>query len=123
MEDIPWGGVVLYMLAIELLALYGLSVSGQFPAERRKDALTAGGGPFVLWTTLVLAAATAVLAVTIAAISLPWFASIIGGGAMLLIAPLALRPFPDRIVDGRASLVLFTAAGALATAAFYALGR
>ena len=30
-----------------------------------------------------------------------------GGGAMLLAAPLALQPFPDWLVNGRAGLVLF----------------
>jgi len=49
--------------------------------------------------------------------SVPWYAAIIGGGAMVLIAPLLLQLFSDRFVDGRISLLAFSfAAGCLACA-------
>ena len=44
---------------------------------------------------------------------IPWYAAVIGGGFAILVAPLVLQQFPDRFVDGRASLLSFAAAGAL----------
>jgi hypothetical protein len=46
---------------------------------------------------------------------LHWTAIVIAGGSMLLVAPLLLRLFPDRFVDGLGGLVVF-AAGAVAVA-------
>jgi hypothetical protein len=39
----------------------------------------------------------------------PLYAAVIGGGAMVLFAPLLLQPFPDSVVNGRRGLVIFTA--------------
>ena len=38
----------------------------------------------------------------------------IGGGAMVLAAPLILRLFPDRFLDGRGALIVFSAAALFA---------
>ena len=51
---------------------------------------------------------------------LPWYAVTIGGGAMLLVAPLLLQQFPDSFVDSARALLTF-AAGALLVAAM--IGR
>ena len=48
--------------------------------------------------------------------ALPWYATVIGGGAALLFAPLLLQPLPDSFVNGRRGLLVF-AAGAIALAA------
>jgi hypothetical protein len=116
--------LALFMAAVELLALYGISVSGHFPAEVRTAALKSGIGALTLWTTLVAAVVAAILVFAVALGKLPWTSMVIGGGAMLLAAPLLLRVFPDRFVDGLAALVVFAAGGvaaALALSAAWAL--
>ena len=113
---LPWGQLVLFMIAVALLALYGLAVSGHFPAEFRSAELKTRVGATILWATLIAAAlAAAVVVLGVAGGALPWSAIVIGGGGMLLVAPLLLRPFPDRFVNGPAGLVTF-AAGAMAAA-------
>ena len=54
--------------------------------------------------------------------TLPWPAIIIGGGAMLLAAPLLLRPFPDRFVDGLAGLATFAVSALAIAAVLWAAG-
>jgi hypothetical protein len=44
---------------------------------------------------------------------LPWHLQVIGGGAMLLFAPLLLQPLPDSFVNGRRGLLVFSAGAAL----------
>ena len=39
---------------------------------------------------------------------MPLPAAVIGGGAMVLIAPMLLQPLPDSFVNGRRGLVTFT---------------
>jgi hypothetical protein len=115
MTAIPWIELVLFMAGVGFVALYGLTVSGHFPAEFRADELRNRAGSLVMWGTIVItgvaAATTAIVGWTV----LPWYAFVIGGGAALLAAPLLLRPFPDRFVNGGAALLTF-AAGATASA-------
>jgi hypothetical protein len=106
----PWTELALFMTAVMLLSLYGLTVSGHFPAELRAAELRTGLGAFTMWATILLAGLSAVIVASAAFDLLPWYAIVIGGGAMLLAAPLLLRPFPDRFVNGRAGLVVFAAA-------------
>jgi hypothetical protein len=42
----------------------------------------------------------------------PWYAAIIGGGFALLFAPLVLRGFSGRFVDGRSAPLAFAAISA-----------
>ncbi len=111
---LPWGELALFMIAIALLALYGLTVSGHFPAELRAPALRSAIGATTLWATLVVAALAAIIAIAAAVRALPWSEIIIGGGAMLLFAPLLLRPLPDRFVNGQAALLVFAGGAVLA---------
>ena len=53
-----------------------------------------------------------VCALTLAAAVFAWQhvplpAAVIGGGAMVLFAPLLLQPFPDSFVNGRRGLLIF----------------
>jgi hypothetical protein len=112
---LPWGTLALFMIAIALLALYGLTVSGHFPAEARSPALRSAFGAMILWATLAAVGVAAIVTIDAALRILPWSAFIIGGGAMLLFAPLLLRPLPDRFVNGYAGLLAF-AAGAVGAA-------
>jgi hypothetical protein len=109
-----WLALLLFAIAVALLALYGLTVSGHFPAEFRKPRLRTGIGAIVIWSTLVTTGAAAIVALAGALRVLPWTAIIIGGGAMLLAAPLVLRWFPDRFVDGPQALLGFAGGAMLA---------
>ena len=118
----PWLQLAFFMITVELLALYGLAFSGHFPAEFRSAELRGGPGAMLFWATLAAALLAAIVAGCIALRVLPWPAIVIGGGAMLLAAPLLLRPFPDRFVNGPAGLATF-AMSALGTAVlFWATG-
>jgi hypothetical protein len=104
--------LIVFMAMLLALSLYGLAASGHFPPEHRSPALKAGTGRAVLCATLGLAMIGLVAGVISALRLVPWFAAVIGGGAMVLAAPLILRPFPDAFVNGRGALVTFAGAGA-----------
>jgi hypothetical protein len=107
----PFADLALFMGLVLVLALYGLAVSGHFPSEFRAASLKSGGGKAVLWSTIVIALALLAVALLFAWQRLPFYATVIGGGAMLLFAPLLLRPLPDSFVNGRQALLSFTAIG------------
>jgi hypothetical protein len=111
--------LVLFMALVMALSLHGLAASGQFPRERRSPALGAGAGPLILFASIGVAAVCLLVGLTLAWRLVPWYAAIIGGGAMVLAAPLVLQWFPDSFVDGRGALIAFAGAGAvLAVIAF-----
>jgi hypothetical protein len=107
--------LALFVLAITLLTLYGLTVSGHFPFELRSKGLQTPIGTIVIGVTLLLAAVAALIVLVIALDVLPWTAIVLAGGAALLAGPLLLRVFPDEFVDGIAGMVTFALA-AIATA-------
>jgi hypothetical protein len=96
-----------------VFSLHTLAASGQFPREHRTPALASGLGGIVLYGTIAVAITSLVVALLAAWRLIPWYAAVIGGGLAILAAPLVLQQFPDRFVDGRASLLSFAAAGAL----------
>lgn len=59
----------------------------------------------MLWGSIGVVAISVAGALYFAAATLPWYAAIIGGGLMILAAPLAVQPLPNRIVDGRIALL------------------
>lgn len=103
----PLPELAVFMALILVLSLYALTVSGHFPAEHRAPSLATPAGTLILWGTLALAAAAALLAARFAWRHIPFYATTLGGGAMLLAAPLALQPLPDSFVNGRRGLLLF----------------
>ena len=103
--------LAVFMALVLVLSLYGLTVSGHFPEEHRSDSLKSAGGRLVLWGTIVLCAALAVMTLAYAWQHLPLPSAIIGGGAMVLFAPLLLQPLPDAFVDGRRGLLTFSFIG------------
>ncbi len=107
----PLAELAVFMGLVLVLSLYGLTVSGHFPREFRAPSLTSAAGKTVLWSTLAVAACLAVFALAFAWWRVPAYAAIIGGGGMVLIAPLLLQPLPDSIVNGRRGLLIFTALG------------
>jgi hypothetical protein len=108
--------LVLFLALLLVSSLYGLAVSGHFPGEHRSPALRSGAGPVILFGSLVVTATCLTIAIATAWRMVPWPAAVIGGGMMLLAAPLVLRIFPDRFVDGRGALIIFAGASALSAA-------
>jgi hypothetical protein len=107
--------IPLVLLAAMLLVfcLHALAASGQFPRQLRAPALASGLGAIVLFGTIAVAMTSLVAALLAAWRLVPWYAAVIGGGLAILAAPLVLQQFPDRFVDGRASLLSFATAAAL----------
>jgi hypothetical protein len=103
----PLPELALFMALVLVLSLYGLTVSGHFPEEHRDASLRAGLGPLLLWGTMALCAILTLAALAFAWQRLPLYAAVIGGGAMVLFAPLLLQPFPDSFVNGRQGLLIF----------------
>lgn len=110
----PFAELALFMTAVLFLALFGLTASGHFPAEFRADALKRGAGAAILWLTMFAALVAGAITLSFAWNVLPWYATLIGGGMMLLLVPLLLQLLPDSFVNGRAALVTFSAAAGLA---------
>lgn len=110
---VDWGALIVFALLVMSAALYGLTVSGQFPSEHRAEALRSGGGAAILWGTMAVGLATAIVGLALAWAALPWTWAVIVGGAVLLMAPLILQLFPDSFVDGRAGLLVFAGVGAV----------
>src|SRR3981081_3100561 len=92
-QSVPdWVALGLLMGSVLLVALYGLAASGHFPAEFRPATLQRGWGAFVLWGTMVATGLACASVLVVAWRALPWYATVIGGGAALLFAPLLLQP-------------------------------
>ena len=102
-----------FMAGVLAVALYGLTASGHFPAEARSAKFKGRWGPLVLWGTLAVTALAAAAMLLTSWWILPWYLQVIGGGAMLLFAPLLLQPLPDSFVNGRRGLLAFSAGAAL----------
>jgi hypothetical protein len=107
----PLPELAVFMALVLVLSLYGLTVSGHFPAEYRTPALRTGAGRLILWGTIALCAALALTTLAFAWARVPLYAAVIGGGAMALAAPLLLQPLPDSFVDGLRALLTFTGLG------------
>ena len=107
----PFPELAVFMALMLVLSLYGLTVSGHFPEEHRAASLRTTSGQLLLWGTLALCSALAISALVFAWQRVPIYAAVIGGGAMVLIAPLLLQPLPDSFVNGRRALVIFTGVG------------
>lgn len=117
-----WFALFVFGLLVLCAALYGLTASGQFPSEHRAETLKSPGGVVLLWGTMALGVLTALVALFVAWIALPWTWTVIVGGGVLLMAPLVLQLFPDSFVDGRAGLITFAGVGALFSLAVMFLG-
>jgi hypothetical protein len=105
--------LVLLMALLLVFFLHTLAASGHFPREYRDPVLASGFGVIVLYGTIAVTIASLMIVLLAAWRLIPWYAAVIGGGLAILVAPLVLQQFPDRFVDGRASLLSFAAAGAL----------
>ena len=105
--------LIIFAALMLLTSLQALSASGHFPKASRLPALAQGSGPLVLWTSIIVTAGSVVAGIAAAWMLVPWYAAVIGGGAAILLAPLALQVFPDRVVDGKIALIGFAIAAAV----------
>ena len=114
LADSPLIALLLFALLVSAATLQGLAASGHFPLHDNtaKPAVRSGGVTLFGSTGVAL---LALVAGSIAALRLTsWSAAIIAGGLSLLFAPLVLRAFPDRFVDGAGALVSFATAAVAA---------
>jgi len=111
-----------FMVLLLSASLYGLAASGHFPAEHRAPSLRTGFGRVVLFGSLALCPICLLGGVALIWHAVPWYAAVIGGGTMVLIAPLLLQPFPDSFVNGRAALLTFSGMSLMATALLLRMG-
>ena len=105
--------LVLFTALLLVLSLHGLAASGQFPHEHRNPVLRFGLGGIILYGTIAIDILSLAAALLAAWRLITWYAAITGGGFAILVAPLVLQQFPDRFIDGRASLLSFAGIGAL----------
>jgi len=125
-KNMPFASIVplvVFIAMILLASLLALSASGHFPKASRLAAISQGSGPAVLWTSIVVTAASVIAGIAAAWMFIPWYAVVIGGSGAILLAPLVLQVFPDRIVDGRPALIGFSAGAAVLAALLYWLTR
>src|SRR5262245_3329787 len=101
MAQAHWIWLPCYMAGVLAVALYGLTASGHFPVETRSERFKSRWGALVLWGTLAITVLAALSLLLKSWWLLPWHLQVIGGGAMLLFAPLLLQPLPDSFVNGR----------------------
>jgi hypothetical protein len=102
--------LVLFMALLLMISMYALAASGHFPREHRSKNLASASGSVILFGTILLSLACAATGIFFVHFSVPWYAAIIGGGTVVLIAPLLLQLFSDPFVDGRTSLLVFSGA-------------
>ncbi|HEU5017703.1 MAG TPA: hypothetical protein VFT69_06975 [Pseudolabrys sp.] len=102
--------IILFIALILAVSLQGLAASGHFPREHRAPTMVVGFGPMILFGSIVVTVLCLAGGILAASRLIPWHIAIIGGGLSILSAPLVLRQFPDRFVDGRTSALCFTAA-------------
>jgi hypothetical protein len=105
--------LVLFTALLLFVSLHALAASGHFPRQHRAPALASGFGSIIIYGTTALTFMSLLVAFFTAWRLIPWYAGVIGGGLAVLSAPLVLRQFTDRFVDGRASLVSFAGASVL----------
>jgi hypothetical protein len=105
--------LVLFMALVLAAALCGLAASGHFPREHRSSALQSRTGELILFGSLVLSLLCLGVGIAVVWRAAPWYAAVIGGGAVLLAAPVLLRALSDAFVNGRAALVTFAGASVL----------
>ena len=105
----PWPEIVLFMAAVLVVSAFVIAVAGQFPREHRKPGFASPAGTVILWLSILAAAAAGLAAIAFAWVALPWYAVVIGGGLMVLIAPYVLHPLPDWFINGRSAPVALSA--------------
>jgi len=111
-----------FVLLVSAAALQGLAVSGHFPL--RDGGAKSGSQPrqAMLFASIAVTLFALIAGCTVAPRLASWSAAIIAGGFSLLFAPLLLRVFPDRFINGAGALIAFSGATLAAAAILIWLG-
>lgn len=110
---VNWPALILFSALVLSVSMYGLSLSGHFPADQRPADLRGPAGQAILGGTGMAVAICGLLALRLAWLAVPVPMAIIGAGGALLAAPLVLQMFPDKFVDGRGGLMALAGASAV----------
>ena len=116
-----WPHFVLFMAAVLAVSAFVIAVAGQFPREHRKAGFASPVGAAILWLAILVAGTAGFAAIAFAWVALPWYAVVIGGGLMVLIAPYLLHPLPDWFINGRLGLVVLSALAAALALSLWAV--
>ncbi|MFM9939263.1 MAG: hypothetical protein ACKVP7_07195 [Hyphomicrobiaceae bacterium] len=108
---VNWLALLLFAALVMTIAMFGLSLSGHFPAPQKRELKDLPGRALLIFSIVVVAFSTA-KALGLAMGRLPPPVAVIGAGAALLAAPLALKKLPDSFVDGRLGIVTLAAIAA-----------
>lgn len=100
-----WLILALFVVLVLASGMHVLSASGHFPAHGRSAELRGFGSSLLLFGSIALVAAALIAGTIATAMSAPWPALVLGGGAAILLAPVILQLFPDRFIDGRGALI------------------
>src|SRR3954447_23230548 len=107
--------LMVFMADLLAISLHALAAAGHFPYEHRSPALRSGFRSAVLFGSILVTCVCFVVSIVFAWRRIPWYAAIIGGGAIVLAAPLLLQLFRDRFVDGISALLAFCATAVVLT--------
>jgi hypothetical protein len=114
--------LLLFMTLLLAVSLLGLAASGHFPADHRLPALRSAIGRWALYGSIGGGAVCLLVGLPLVWSAVPWYAVVIGGGAVVLFAPLVLQFLPDRFVDGYGALLAFSGAALLLMLAMIWIG-
>jgi hypothetical protein len=111
-----------FVLLVLAAALQGLAASGHFPLRDGGAKAAPQPGRATLFASIAVTLLALIAGCTAVPRLTSWSAAIIAGGFSLLFAPLSLRVFPDRFVNGAGALIAFTGATLAAAAILIWLG-
>ena len=100
---------VLFGAVIMSAALLGLTAAGHFPRRDRLERIKTGLGSAILWTSILMTCGATAVVIWSASRTVAWSESVISASLGLLLAPMILQYFPDRFVDGRRGLIVWSA--------------
>lgn len=103
--------LILFALAILLICLFALTVSGMFPGEFRPRALRHPLGATLLYASIAIVGALAFHVIYFAVRHIDWPVAVIAGGLTLLGSPFVHRYLPRAIQDGAAGALGLAAGG------------
>jgi hypothetical protein len=115
----PWPDLILFMMSVLVISAFVLTAAGHFPREFRSPAVATRTGTLILWISVIVVAAFVGLTLAFTWWALPWYAAVIGGGLMVLIAPYLLHPLPDQFVNGRSALLVLAGVALLLGGCIY----
>lgn len=110
MPLLVWPELPVFMALVLAVCIFVVVAAEHFPAEFRSPDLATTSGTVLLWSAIALMSVSGAIAVYFVFVAIPWYSAIIGGGLMALVAPLLVQPMPDALINGRAALLVLSAA-------------